>query len=68
MFNDFANLSSNTAKPNADGTYTLSFGCGENAVNNIETKNDSGVFNLAVRHYQVSDFVRVLMAIVFCQL
>jgi hypothetical protein len=59
MFNDFANLSSNTATPNADGTYTLSFGCGENAVNNIETKNDSGVFNLAVRHYQVSDFVRV---------
>ena len=59
MFNDFANLSSNTATPNADGTYTLSFGCGENAVNNVETKNDSGVFNLAVRHYQVSDLVRV---------
>lgn len=59
MFNDLANLSSNTVAPNADGTYTISFGCGDKALNNIETKNDTGVFNLAVRHYQVSDLVRI---------
>lgn len=59
MFNDLANISSNTATPNADGTYTVSFGCGEKAPNNIKTANDSGVFNLTVRHYQPSDLVRV---------
>ncbi|KZY62218.1 hypothetical protein A3742_11210 [Oleiphilus sp. HI0071] len=57
MFNDLANLSSNTAKPNKDGTYTLSFGCGNDAENNIETQNDSGVFTLGVRHYQPSETV-----------
>ena len=59
MFNDLANLSSNNATPNGDGTYTISFGCGEDALNNIETANDSGVFNLAVRHYQPSEIVSV---------
>jgi len=54
MFNDLANLSSNTADANADGTYTVSLGCGADAVNNIETMNDSGVFNLGIRHYQPS--------------
>ena len=57
MFNDHANLSSNNATPNADGTYTISFGCGENTLNNIETANDSGVFNLSMRHYQPSELV-----------
>jgi hypothetical protein len=57
MFNDHANLSSNNATPNADGTYTISFGCGENTLNNIETANDSGVFNLSMRHYQPSEIV-----------
>ena len=57
MFNDLANLSSHTAKPNADGTYTISFGCGDNTPNNIKTKNDSGVFNLGIRHYQPSKAV-----------
>ena len=57
MFNDHANLSSNNATPNADGTYTISFGCGENTINNIETANDSGVFNLSMRHYQPSELV-----------
>ncbi len=28
MFNDVANVSSNTATVNKDGTYTVSFGCG----------------------------------------
>lgn len=51
MFNDVAHVSSNTATVNKDGTYTVSFGCGSDALNNIETNNDSGVFNLAVRHY-----------------
>lgn len=57
MFNDRANLSSNTATPNGDGTYTVSYGCGDKAPNNLEIKNDSGVFNLAVRHYQPSKAV-----------
>jgi hypothetical protein len=59
MFNDLANLSSNNATPNTDGTYTISFGCGEKAPNNIKTANDSGVFNLGVRHYQPSELVSV---------
>lgn len=59
MFNDLANLSSNTAKQNKDGTYTVSFGCGDDAINNIPTKNATGVFNLAMRHYIPSDRVRV---------
>ncbi|WNC67131.1 DUF1254 domain-containing protein [Thalassotalea nanhaiensis] len=58
MFNDLANLSSNTAKANKDGTYTISFGCGSDAINNIETKNATGVFNLGVRHYIPSDKVK----------
>ncbi|MFD2167451.1 DUF1254 domain-containing protein [Thalassotalea euphylliae] len=60
MFNDLANVSSNTAKPNADGTYTVSFGCGKDAVNNIPTMegNDTGMFNMAFRHYIPSDRVK----------
>ncbi|MEO0653036.1 MAG: DUF1214 domain-containing protein, partial [Planctomycetota bacterium] len=69
MFNDLANLSSNTAVPNADGTYTLSFGCGPDAPNNIEIDNPTGFFNLACRHYQPSarvreDGYRILPAVV----
>ena len=59
MFNDVANISSNTAAENKDGTYTVSFGCGQDAPNNLETSNDSGVFNLAIRHYQPSQAVSV---------
>ncbi len=54
MFNDLANYSSNTAQANADGTFTISFGCGEDAPNNIEIANPSEEFNIAVRHYQPS--------------
>lgn len=57
MFNDVANVSSNTATRNEDGTFTVSFGCGNDAPNNIETANDSGVFNLGIRHYQPSNMV-----------
>eukprot|EP00487_Bulimina_marginata_P001130 TRINITY_DN1238_c0_g1_i2.p1 TRINITY_DN1238_c0_g1~~TRINITY_DN1238_c0_g1_i2.p1 ORF type:complete len:156 (+),score=50.36 TRINITY_DN1238_c0_g1_i2:353-820(+) len=35
MFNDLANVSSNTAKYNEDGTVTVSVGCGADAINNI---------------------------------
>jgi len=54
MFNDLANYSSNTAQVNEDGTYTISFGCGEDALNNLEIANPSNVFNIVVRHYQPS--------------
>ncbi|MDR9831408.1 DUF1254 domain-containing protein [Vibrio sp. FNV 38] len=59
MFNDVANISSNTAVKNENGTYTVSFGCGPDSLNNIETANDSGVFNLGIRHYQPSKMVTV---------
>ncbi len=57
MFNDLANFSSDTATPNEDGTYTVSFGCGEGAPNNLEISNPTGFFNLGIRHYQPSERV-----------
>jgi len=54
MFNDLANYSSNTAQVNKDGTYTVSFGCGKDAPNNLEIDNPSNVFNITVRHYRPS--------------
>ena len=57
MFSDAANVSSDTATPNDDGTFTLSFGCGRDAPNNMETANESGVFTLGIRHYRVGDKV-----------
>ena len=54
MFNDLANFSSNTAKANDDGTYTISFGCGEGEPNNMEIVNSTNQFNIIVRHYQPS--------------
>ncbi|MBO6608041.1 DUF1214 domain-containing protein [Psychroserpens sp.] len=51
MFNDLANFSSYTAQPNEDGTYTISLGCGEDAPNNLEIDNPTGVFNITARHY-----------------
>ncbi|OBT13090.1 hypothetical protein A9264_15005 [Vibrio sp. UCD-FRSSP16_10] len=66
MFNDHANISTDTADYNADGTLTLSFGCGADAPNNITTTegNDTGKFNLAMRHYipskKVMDGYRLL--------
>ncbi|MFC5272311.1 DUF1254 domain-containing protein [Adhaeribacter terreus] len=54
MFNDLANFSSNTAKKNQDGTYTISFGCGKDAPNNLEIDNPSNKFNILARHYRPS--------------
>lgn len=51
MFNDLANYSSYTAQANEDGTYTVSFGCGEGAPNNLAIDNPTGIFNITVRHY-----------------
>lgn len=53
MFNDNANLSSElNPTQNADGTYTLRFGC-EGQPNNIPIVegNKTGKFNVLVRHY-----------------
>ncbi len=55
MFGDVANVSSDTATPNADRTFTVSFGCGSDAPNNIPTANESGVFTLTMRHYRPTD-------------
>ena len=54
MFNDLANFSSNTAQANEDGTYTVSFGCGDDAPNNLAIENSTGSFNIGVRHYEPS--------------
>ena len=54
MFNDLANYSSNTAKRNSDGTYTISFGCGEGSPNNLAIDNPSNEFNILARHYRPS--------------
>jgi hypothetical protein len=54
MFKDLANYSSNTAQKNNDGTYTISFGCGEDAPNNLEIDNPSNGFNILARHYRPS--------------
>lgn len=59
MFNDLANINSNTAEVNKDGTYTVSFGCGKDAINNLETINDTGMFNLVIRHYIPTDKVKI---------
>lgn len=59
MFNDVANISSEmNPEQNADGTYTLHFGC-EGKSNNIPTAqgNDTGRFNVLMRHYGPSQMV-----------
>jgi len=59
MFNDVANISSemNPIK-NADGTYTIRFGC-DGQPNNIPTLegNTTGKFNVLMRHYGPSEMV-----------
>ncbi|GAA4825306.1 DUF1254 domain-containing protein [Algivirga pacifica] len=57
MFSDLANYSSNTAQANEDGTYTISFGCGDDAPNNLAIENPTNYFNIAIRHYKPSSKV-----------
>ncbi len=60
LFNDVANISSETNPvKNADGTYTLRFGC-DGEPNNIPIAkgNTTGKFNVLMRHYGPSDAVR----------
>jgi hypothetical protein len=59
MFNDKANVSSEMDPvKNADGTYTLRFGC-EGQPNNIPVTegNKTGKFNVLMRHYGPSEQV-----------
>ncbi len=58
MFDDVAHMSSDIATANADGTYTVSMGCGADALNNLPIANDTGVFNFIVRHYIPSERVK----------
>lgn len=51
-------LSSMTAEPNEDDTFTLIFGCGGNAKNNLPIKNVTGVFSLTAPHYIPSNRVK----------
>ena len=57
MFNDVANINSHGAKPNTDGTFTVSLGCDAESPNRIPIQNDSGLFGVTVRHYGPSDRV-----------
>ncbi len=56
MFDDVANINSETAIKNDDGSYTVHFGC-EGKVNNIPIKNKTGSWNAAMRHYTPSQAV-----------
>ncbi|WP_047042142.1 DUF1254 domain-containing protein [Vibrio mexicanus] len=57
MFNDLANMNNGVAEKNSDGTYTVSFGCGENAINNIplDGLKEGQKWNVLVRHYTPSE-------------
>lgn len=59
IFNDTANISSEmNPEQNADGTYTVRFGC-DGKTNNIPTVegNTTGKFNVLMRHYGPSEMV-----------
>ncbi len=56
MFDEIANVNSETAVRNDDGTYTVHFGC-EGEVNNIPIKNKTGSWNAAMRQYTPSQLV-----------
>ena len=58
MFDDVAHMSSDIATANEDGTYTVSMGCGDDALNNLPISNDTGVLNFIVRHYIPSERVK----------
>lgn len=52
---DIENINSNTWEVNPDNTVTISFNCGANAKNNIDTKGQDFTFTL--RYYGVSEKV-----------
>ena len=52
---DVKHVSSNTWTKNSDGTVTVSFNCGDNAVNNIDTKGLD--FSFTMRYYGVGQEV-----------
>ena len=59
LFNDFANISSETnPEKNTDGTYALGFGC-DGQPNDIPIRegNKTGKFNVVMRHYGPSEMV-----------
>ena len=49
------NVNSHGWKPNGDGTITISFNCGDDAINNIDTKGND--FSFTIRYYGVSQAV-----------
>ena len=56
MFDKVANVNSETAVKNADGTFTVNFGR-DGEVNNIPIKNSTGSWNAAMRQYTPSKAV-----------
>jgi hypothetical protein len=48
-------VSSNSWEKNSDGTITVSFNCGDTAINNIDTKGND--FTFTSRHYGVNSKV-----------
>ena len=48
-------INSNMWKPNSDGTITLHFNCGDDAINNLSSGGEP--FNYAIRNYGVSQKV-----------
>ena len=52
LMEDVRSISSHTWDKNSDGTITVSFNCGENAPNNIDTQGNN--FTFTSRHYGVN--------------
>ncbi len=53
--NDVKNVNSHRWTPNDDGTISVSFNCGEDALNNIDTNGND--FSITMRYYGVSQKV-----------
>ena len=55
LMEDVANVNSHSWTTNNDGTITISFNCGDDAVNNIDTKGER--FSFTMRYYGVTQAV-----------
>lgn len=55
LMEDVKNVNSNTWDTNGDGTVTVSFNCGAEAMNNIDTQGND--FSFTIRYYGVSQDV-----------